>query len=496
MKQRGRETLNEDRAGLQDGAAPFLGTQETETSKYHTLYNFYTVLFKRKKMILYLFSLTFFLIFLSTLLIEPRYKAVCKVLVRHNRKQEITLYRDMEAFSLGMNIRVNPMANFVELATSRDLAAQIVRKYHLDERLRERDLNPRAFRDVYRKYYDAVTGSPIEAILWILEKLHLVRREEQVVDYFQKAIDEFLNHIQLVLVVSETEVISNEIWGDSIQESAQMANDVARLMIEQIRNVDIQEAQTALAFATEQHERILQDLLGAEQRLLQFQTQNEIVDKEDENKILSKKLELLETQRTMELTRKVELESRVQTLQQELARDFILPQTYQRFTNELMDTQKELAVLSDKLLFLGQSLAGTRKQSTLLGEKVIQLNSFQREVDTKQNQVKLLREAIEKLEVQRVNRLSEHDFVVIEEAKPWEYVDPTWPDYMLNILLGLLAGFAVGLLVPFFVEFWRETFTGTSDVEKRLGLPVLAVLPEFPRRKVLPDVRPSLPKES
>lgn len=453
---------------------------EGQSSKYLTLYNFYHVLFKRKGMAVFLFCFTFGLIFFSYILMEPRYKAVTKVMARHNKKQDITFYKDLQEVSLG-NFRVNPMSNLVEIVKSRELAGEIVRHFRLDERLKEQKENPKTFRDLYYKYYSQVLRSPVDLILWGLSKMGVKREQAPPPDYFQMAIDKFLDDIQAVLIVVETEVLSIEIWGASSEEASEMANLTAELLIREVRKIDAQEAQTALDFAQQQYQRILAELLEAEQDALAFKKANNIIDEEEQGKIFTNQLEKLEASRIASFTQKVECESRIATIKAQLEKGFILPKTYQELSTQLASAQNELSTIKDRLAELEAQIEKTKRQAIELAENRIQLGVLQREVESRKSQVKMLRDVMEKLEVQRLGRLSEHDFVIIEEAKPWKAMDVSWPNSGLFLLLGILSGLTAALLVPFFVEYWRETFTTPEQIEKRLGVGVIATLPEFPR---------------
>ncbi len=465
---------------------------DTRSSKYLTLYNFYHVLFKRKKMAIFLFFVTFGLIFFSYVLMEPKYKAVTKVMARHNKKQDITFYKDLQEVSLG-NFRVNPMSNLVEIVKSRELAAEIVRHFHLDERLKEQKENPKTFRDKYQKLYTQILKSPVDAILWGLAKVGVKRQQGPPPDYFQLAIDKFLDDIQAVLIVVETEVLSIEIWGSSSEEAAEMANMTTQLLINEVRRIDSQEAKTAQDFAYDQYRRISAELVEAEQKALAFRKENGIIDEEEQTKMFTKQLEKLETTLVASITQKVETESKIATMEAQLKKEFILPKTYQELSTQLANARNELTTINERLAEVKDQIEKTKQDAAKLAEDRITLGILQREVDARKSQVKMLRDVIEKLEVQRVGRLSEHDFVIIEEAKPWKAMDVSWPNGGLFLLLGILSGLTVALLVPFFVEYWRETFTAPEEVERRLGVPVIATLPEFHRKSLLPRSRLQLP---
>lgn len=65
---------------------------------------------------------------------------------------------------------------------------------------------------------------------------------------------------------------------------------------------------------------------------------------------------------------------------------------------------------------------------------------------------------------------------VLEEAKP--DINPTKPNVMLLLSIGSLLGIVIGLLLAFFLEYLDTSVKSLDDVERYLGVPVLAVIPK------------------
>lgn len=68
---------------------------------------------------------------------------------------------------------------------------------------------------------------------------------------------------------------------------------------------------------------------------------------------------------------------------------------------------------------------------------------------------------------------------------------PFKPDMRRNVLFGLVAGLVLGIVVALMLEYLDDTMKGPLDVEKHLGLPVLGVIPktspeEFERQRTDP----------
>ncbi|MBF0458256.1 MAG: hypothetical protein HQK99_10215 [Nitrospirae bacterium] len=54
---------------------------------------------------------------------------------------------------------------------------------------------------------------------------------------------------------------------------------------------------------------------------------------------------------------------------------------------------------------------------------------------------------------------------------------PKWPKKVLNVLLGIAFGSACGIGYAFFAETYSQGISSSENVERRLGLPVLAAIP-------------------
>jgi capsular exopolysaccharide synthesis family protein len=65
---------------------------------------------------------------------------------------------------------------------------------------------------------------------------------------------------------------------------------------------------------------------------------------------------------------------------------------------------------------------------------------------------------------------------VLQEAKP--DVNPTKPNVMLLLSIGAGLGLILGLLLAFFLEYLDTSVKSLDDVERYLGVPVLAVIPK------------------
>jgi len=255
-------------------------------------------------------------------------------------------------------------------------------------------------------------------------------------------------------------------------------------MEEEIRAMDVSEADTALKFSEEQINRLSNELDEAEQAIIDFLKENEIIGRQTETQAISRKLEVLEAAKATEKVRKEEFEFRVNALKNMLSQEYVPSTTYQLFNTQLAESEKEAAVLYEKVKAIQGDIKALKTDNLKLQEKLVKLDRLEKERSVRTAQINMLRSTVEKLIIQRINRLSEHDFIIIEKAKPWTNKGPSWPIMALNIVLGLICGLSLALIIPFLIEFWRETYTIPYEVEKQLRVPVIATIPESSSRKL------------
>lgn len=117
----------------------------------------------------------------------------------------------------------------------------------------------------------------------------------------------------------------------------------------------------------------------------------------------------------------------------------------------------------------------TKGEALNVNEKFVQYNIRKREVETNQQLYDILMKKIKEQnitqEVQSVN------VWIIEEAQVPR--SPSKPNKAKNILMGILIGLFGGVGLAFFVDYLDNTVKSPEDVERRLGEPVLGMVPLY-----------------
>ncbi len=114
----------------------------------------------------------------------------------------------------------------------------------------------------------------------------------------------------------------------------------------------------------------------------------------------------------------------------------------------------------------------------------IQYNIFQRDVDTNRELYNGLLQRYKEIGV--AGGVGTNNVSIVDAARVPER--PSSPRPLLNLLIALVAGTVAGLGLAFIREQIDETITDPTDVERRIGLPLLGVIPRVESGNVLADL--------
>ncbi|MEA3015121.1 MAG: polysaccharide biosynthesis transport protein [Sphingomonadales bacterium] len=170
------------------------------------------------------------------------------------------------------------------------------------------------------------------------------------------------------------------------------------------------------------------------------------------------------------------LASQVRTLDQSIAREEArvqssLGETY----NASVDRER---MLNERVEGLKQSFLDQRRRS-------IQYNIFQRDVDTNRQLYDGLLQRYK--EVGIAGGVGTNNISIVDPAQPPRR--PSSPRPLINLLLAMLVGTGLGVGLALVREQMDETITDPSDLEKKIGLPLLGAIPKSEGSDTINEVR-------
>ena len=257
---------------------------EETLEKNRVLYNILYVVFKRKGRLTFLCGLSFGLIVFFTMLQTPTFEAVTKILVRPNPQQQLILFKNL-ATPGKENPAINPGRNLIQILTGQQMAREVVEKFELDKRVRS----------------EADASGDSEGIL---DKVHsligsikgLLGFEEEPGSYLSKAIERFIERSQDVQLEEESNVINLTIWEEEPELSSQIANFMARRLIERSSKLEQSNAEEIYEFTSQRIKSAEESLEQSEDQIFEFRKKHGVVSFGDQKRERLKDLIQVETQ--------------------------------------------------------------------------------------------------------------------------------------------------------------------------------------------------------
>ena len=126
----------------------------------------------------------------------------------------------------------------------------------------------------------------------------------------------------------------------------------------------------------------------------------------------------------------------------------------------------------------------TRREVLANQDKGVDFNLLKRELDTNRQIYDSLLQRLKEVGV--TAGVMTNNISVVDEAKPAG--GPVSPNLFKNILYGLVMGLVLGGLLVFVKEQLDDTIKHATEVEEKLGVPALGIIPRI-RKKELAEVR-------
>lgn len=148
----------------------------------------------------------------------------------------------------------------------------------------------------------------------------------------------------------------------------------------------------------------------------------------------------------------------------------------QELQRQIVATQADYQSEQSKSAVMQGQLAELDKQLANLAVPENDLRDLQRQLATAEDNYKTYNERLQEAQMtEDMNRLKMTNISVIQAATV--PADPIKPRKAVNLGIGVILGGILGVGLAFLTEYLSQGFTTPLSVERRLGLPVLAVVP-------------------
>jgi polysaccharide biosynthesis transport protein len=144
-------------------------------------------------------------------------------------------------------------------------------------------------------------------------------------------------------------------------------------------------------------------------------------------------------------------------------------------SNLVLGTEAELKEAQEKERNLSGLLAQAKVDAFEVEKKKLELDRLKKESDNTQRQYDVVFKRLKDIELSGLLRTS--NVRVLDPAQP--NLAPIRPNTSQSILLGLLAGLLGGIGLALLLEFLDSSITTQSEIEERLGMTFLGVMPRL-----------------
>jgi capsular exopolysaccharide synthesis family protein len=148
---------------------------------------------------------------------------------------------------------------------------------------------------------------------------------------------------------------------------------------------------------------------------------------------------------------------------------------YQQLEAQAATLQSTIASAQAQQATLDQQRAAAKPALDNLPEQSKRIGDLTREAKAQQDVLDALQRKLQDAKISKTTAVS--DVTITQQASADNYT--VKPNVVLNLALALALGLALAISAVFISEFFDDRFRTEDDVKERLGLPVLATIPQF-----------------
>ena len=480
-----------------------------ELSAPLSLKSLVAVLFRRKALLIGLFAGVFGVVALVTFLMPRQYESSMKFLVKNERADLVVSPDARNGGQPRGDVNETEVNSEIELLTSTDLLAKVVRTCKLYEQTGAVQAagtpSPRAFEKAVRKLESDLKITPVRKAN-IIQVTYSAASPELAASVLKELSTAYLDlHLSIHRSAGTTEFFQHQAsqyeaqLRDAENRLSQFRRDNDITSIVEQKDLTLRKAMdsdTALREAdaglaeTASHVRELRKQVAAQDR--RIITQSRVLPNQYSVERLNTMLAELENRRTQALMKfrsddrvVTELEQEITNTRAALDRAAKLVSVEQStdvnplrnaFEGDLARAELQEAGLKARRTSLARSLGAYRARLAQLEGASIVHETLQRSVkESEENYTLYARKQEEariadSLDQQKISNVAIAEFPVAQHL-------PAKPNVLLNLALGvLLAGF-VSLGAVFGAEYSNSAFHTPAELETATGVPVLATVP-------------------
>ncbi|MEI6261076.1 MAG: polysaccharide biosynthesis tyrosine autokinase [Deltaproteobacteria bacterium] len=482
------------------------------------LRDYWRILSKRRSVVLTFFFMVVGIVLVYSFAATPIYKATTQVLVELERNQTLNFAEGGAAI-----IQTKDSAEYFntqkEIITSRSFADRVVRKLQLDKNSYFLDLKDKAANNLL-----STVKKQIKSLFPEKAKPANPFPDSSIIPELDPALtDTILENIEME-TGRQNNLIKINYLADNPAVAAAMANGIANAFIEHNLDIRVKPYRDAAEWLSARLVEAKESVANTEKTLQQYREGKGIVSFETKENVITQKLQELITQLVQTEGKRQEAEIRYRQINsvinspEHLATvpDIMNNLVIQGLRNEELGIKKLLSELSEKFGPKHPQVINAYSQLSMVQKNIISearkmLNaaktefeiassreaSLKRSIDVQKQEVMDLTQKAINFNVLAGESGSNKQFYELLLKKYQEaslsgginisnvqVVDsavipkfPVKPKRGLYLILAVMVGLFGGVFVAFFVDYMDDTIKTAEDVDKKLGLAFLDVVP-------------------
>lgn len=475
-------------------------------------------LFRRRRLIVLMNLVVLGTILVGSWLWPPSYQASSSIVILSRTYPDLlTQPRSGGSSTVIMNSK-EEINSEIEIIRSRPVLEKVVQELKLAEPKSIKDPGVAgALRDALRAAHRNL-GSLYQAIG--------LARTYGAGEKFEMAVERLQSRLMVEPAI-DSQIIWIKYRSPDPELSSQVVNKVAQEYQHQHLAINFNKFEST--FYAEQIDKVQNDVKVLQEQLLKVKLDNSIVSFAEQSKALLKKLDIYDTAQTNAQKELIRVRSKVEKIQDlikarpnlliplpDMAEDpqlsdlenklvnmqFQSKTVLQRYSPESRqaETVREQVAYLEKQIrdqvnillerelakmwglqaeekAIAQILTGIKTEMEGLPVTEMNLGNLEREIDTKLAILSvLLKKYQDSLLAKNADQRLETAKILSLAAAP---LRPVFPNYLLNLCLGLLVSLVGSISTAFFLEYWDDTLKIPEDVERFLDRPVFAAIPEL-----------------
>ncbi len=391
----------------------------TKKRSYHTLRDFFMVIFKHKGIVILFFLLALISAFVVGLAMKPLYESSSKLLVKSPET------KSAETAAKNSSVTIDTA---VEMLTGRYLIESVIKKLGV------------------QALYSDITGTSSSAS--------------------QPFIQEAVLRIQKNLTVVKGSIIDVRFR----HNNPGLASKVVNTLIDEFQDyyLTVQQENQKYTFFKEQLNLMDERLQTSQKQLGLFRNENNISSIQKQKSLLLLQISDLELEQAKVRGEISEMETKAQNLS--------------KSSSERRNFQQTIIALRSRDKKLAQQTTDYKLQLGRLNKAETRLSELERQVKIDEENYLLYSKKTEEARIASAMDASKIvNFAVIEPAMP--PINPVRPQKYGIIFVALAIGIVGGLLLAFAAEYFTHTFDRDEDIQDILGCAAAGAFPELDRKE-------------